>query len=83
MTKELFYGKDGKLPLAKYLTVAGDTASKTGSAGSININAAPLELLLALDPMGNMSEQAGKDMIEYRQDEDKKASLANLNWYRS
>ena len=97
MTKELFYGKDGKLPLAKYLTVAGDTASKTGStaskpgsagsktgsAGSININAAPLELLLALDPMGNMSDQAGNDMIEFRQDEDNKALLGNLNWYKS
>ena len=76
MTKELFYGKDGKLALAKYLTVAGDS-------GSININAAPLELLLALDPLGNMSDQNGKDMIEFRQDEEYKASLANVNWYRS
>ena len=81
MTKELFYGKDGKLSLAKYLTVAGDTASKTGSAGSININAAPLELLLALDPMGNMSDQNGNDMIEFRQDEAHKADLAILTWY--
>ena len=70
MTEKIFSG------IKRYLTEAG-------SDGMININAAPLELLLALDPDGNMSDQNGKDMIEFRQDEDNKLSLGDLNWYRS
>jgi general secretion pathway protein K len=76
MTKELFYGNDEKFALKDYLTVAG-------RQGSININSVRQELLLALDPLGNMSEQAANDMIEFRQDEDNKAILGNLNWYKS
>lgn len=75
MTKELLYGNEDNLPLSEYLTVAG-------REGKININSAPLELLMALDVHMNMSEETGRDLIEYRQEEGNKELLANPGWYK-
>lgn len=78
MTKELFYGndQDQKLALADYLTVAGRD-------GKINVNSAPAEILMALDPAGNMTEQAAKDLVEFAREEDNMAALASPQWVTS
>ena len=74
MTKELFYGnsQEQKLALADYLTVAGRD-------GAININSAPAEILIALDP--DMSEQNAQDLVDFAREEANMADLENPKWY--
>lgn len=77
MTKELFYGnsQEQKLALADYLTVAGRD-------GAININSAPAEILIALEPHGNMSEQNAQDLVDFAREEANMADLADPQWYK-
>lgn len=73
MTKELLYGNEEYQALSNYLTVSG-------REGKININSAPLELLMILDE--NMTEETAQDLIEFRQQEDNMQALANQQWYK-
>ena len=72
MTKELFYGIEDYLGLVNFVTVAGRD-------GKININSAPVEILMALDQ--DMSEENARNLVEFREDEENKEMLANTGWY--
>lgn len=73
MTKDIFYGNEEYSPLAPHLTVAGRD-------GKVNINSAPVEVLMLLDE--NMSEEMANDLVQFRQEEDNETALANPLWYK-
>jgi len=87
MTPELFYGS-GEIPgLADYLTVMGMTDDGGGRFtfdGRININTAPLPVLMALLPEEN--QDLALAIEEYRQEKDGDTYVHDLtspNWYRN
>lgn len=69
ISREIFYGSEGIYGLSRCLTVFGD--------GKININTAPLPVLLALS--AQMTREAVEALDAYRRDE--KNSVAEPNWY--
>ena len=73
ITPELLYGTHEHAGLAQYLTVYGDD-------GKININTVDPVLLQAMAPQ--MTEEAAKSIVEYREQEDNKEKLSSINWYR-
>ncbi|HHP7233286.1 MAG TPA: type II secretion system minor pseudopilin GspK [Desulfobacterales bacterium] len=87
MTPELFYG-DKEIPgLIDYLTVMGMTDDGGGRFtfdGRININTAPLPVLMALLPEENQDLAVAID--EYRQEKDGENYVHDLTsptWYRN
>ncbi|MCB2218553.1 MAG: type II secretion system minor pseudopilin GspK [Desulfobulbaceae bacterium] len=74
ITAELLYGNDEMSALAEYITVHGD-------GRQININTAPVELLLALDErLGDMEAE----LIEaFRREPENEELLADVSWYQT
>lgn len=72
ITKELLYGTEEKKGLISYVTVFGDD-------GKINLNTAPVELVLALD--ADITGDMVKEFDEYRRKEEQNALLADTDWY--
>jgi general secretion pathway protein K len=70
VTRELFYGTGESPGLARFLTVFGD--------GKININTAPVPVLMAL--AAEMTPELVERLDEYRRDEDN--DLADPLWYQ-
>jgi general secretion pathway protein K len=70
MTSDLFNGTEKTVGLAQYLTVFGD--------GRININTAPMPVLLALAE--TMTPEDARRLDEHRRDG--RNDLANADWYR-
>ena len=68
VTRELFYGTGGSPGLAQCLTVFGD--------GKINVNTAPLTVLLALAP--EMTPELAGQIDEYRRNENN--DLSDAAW---
>ena len=73
MTTEIVYGDKEHEGIAEYVTVAGED-------GKINLNTAPLPVLLALSP--DMTAELAQDLIDFREDTDNKEELASPDWYR-
>ena len=72
VTRELFYGNEGRTGLKEYLTVYG-------TDGKININtAAPLVLMALSD---QIDAETADNLIAYRGNEDN--DLSDMNWYKS
>ena len=71
ITKEIFYGTDRKEGIRPYFTVFG---------GQININTAPLPILMAL--ADEMTEDLAEEMDKFRRDEANRWALADKNWYK-
>ena len=69
ISRELYYGKDEKEGISKYLTVYGD--------GKININTADTEVLMSLSD--EIDREMAENMIAYRND--KENDLHNSTWY--
>lgn len=72
MSKELLYGDAEHEGLLPYITVAGNDAA-------VNINTAPLPVLLALLP--GMSEENGRDILAFRSARDNREALATPAWF--
>lgn len=73
MTPALVYGDQNHEGLLDAITVAGDN-------GKINLNTAPLPVLLALS--AEMTPKLAEDLMDYRRDEDNKEALATVGWYQ-
>jgi len=73
-TPELLFGTAEKKALADFITVSGDD-------GRININTAPKEILVSLDPL--LTEELADRLIEFRSDEDNREQLATPTWYQN
>jgi len=73
MTNDIFYGNEEYSGIAEYLTI-------TGSDGMININSAPTEVLKALTE--GLDDEMAQSLVEFRQDEENRDSLADPEWYR-
>jgi general secretion pathway protein K len=72
ITPDIFYGDGRRQGLRNYFTVYG--------GGAININTAPIPVLMALSP--EMTEDIAMDMDKFRRDEANKAALGKKLWYR-
>jgi general secretion pathway protein K len=72
VTEEIFYGNSKRDGIRNYLTVYG--------SGKININTAPIPVLIALSQ--DMSEELAMQMDSYRRDETKEMDLASALWYK-
>jgi general secretion pathway protein K len=72
ITKEIFYGTERREGIQPYFTVFG--------SGQININTAPLPILLAL--ADEMTEDIAGEMDKFRRDESNRWALVNKNWYK-
>lgn len=87
MTPALFYGNEEIPGLVDYLTVAGmidDGGGRFTYDGRININTAPLPVLMALLPEEN--QDLALAIEEYRQEKDGETyahDLTSPTWYRS
>jgi len=73
-TPELLFGTAEKKALADFITVSGDD-------GRININTAPKEILVSLDPL--ITEELADRLMEFRSDEENKEQLAAPTWYQN
>ncbi len=73
MSREILYGTKEHKGLAPLLTVQGND-------GKININTADPILLQALD--SRMTEEAAKEMVEFRNDENNFPKLSTVTWYK-
>ncbi len=74
ITAELLYGNDEMSALAEYITVHGD-------GRQININTAPVELLLALDE--RLGETEAELLEAFRREPENEELLADAAWYRT
>ncbi len=72
MTPELFYGDENREGLRRYLSVYGE--------GTVNINTAPIPVLLALSP--RMNESIAQELDEYRREPTNRGDLRSKEWYR-
>lgn len=72
-TPELVFGTTEKKALADFVTVSGDT-------GKININTAPKEILMSLDPL--VTEDLADLLMEFRSDAENQEQLAAPGWYQ-
>ncbi|MEW6664827.1 MAG: general secretion pathway protein GspK [Thermodesulfobacteriota bacterium] len=72
ITPEIFYGDGRREGIGKYFTVFG--------GGQININTAPLPVLMALSH--EMTEDIAMNMDKFRRDEANKWALGKKIWYR-
>lgn len=71
ITKDIYYGTEGKPGIQSYITIQGD--------GKININTAPALILRALD--AEITEDMVIEMDEFRKDENN--DLSNASWYKN
>lgn len=71
VTEEVFYGNRDRGGIGDYFTVHGDE--------KININTAPVPVLLALSPL--MNETIAGDLHAYRTDPVNRNDLASPDWY--
>jgi len=72
VTKDIFYGNQYKNGIRDYFTVYGGQ--------SININTAPIPVLMALSE--DMTEEIAGEMDLFRRDETNRMLLINKLWYR-
>ena len=72
VTEDIFYGNRYKRGIKPYFTVYG--------GGNININTAPIPVLMALSD--NMTEDIAMELDDYRRDKTNKPALENEQWYR-
>jgi general secretion pathway protein K len=72
VTREIFYGTERREGIRPYFTVFG--------AGLININTAPIPILMALSD--EMTEDIAEKMDKFRRDEANQFALVDKNWYR-
>lgn len=72
VTQEIFYGNRYKSGIKSCFTVYG--------GGLININTAPIPVLMALS--SNITEDMAMELDDYRRDETNKPALGNKQWYR-
>ncbi|MBW1722370.1 MAG: type II secretion system minor pseudopilin GspK [Deltaproteobacteria bacterium] len=72
ITPEIFYGNRHRDGIGQYFTVYGK--------GRININTAPIPVLMALSDQ--MSEDIALEMDNFRHDPVNRADLANKLWYK-
>ena len=72
VTEEIFYGNRERSGISSYLTVYG--------THEININTAPIPVLLALS--FDMTEDLAEQMDEFRRDEGNEAQLTSSAWYK-
>lgn len=73
MTPAIVYGDEDRKGLIDFVTVA-DTE------GKINLNFAPLPVLLALS--ADMTDKLAQELITYREDEQNEEALEQTDWYR-
>ena len=74
ITPELLFGNGEYKALADFIAIESDE-------WKINLNTAPKEILMSLDPL--ISEELANRLIEYREDEENKEALQNPGWYLS
>ncbi len=72
VTREIFYGDQRREGIRPYFTIYGGS--------KININTAPLPIIMALSP--EMTEDIALDMDKFRTDEENRWELSNKLWYR-
>ena len=72
MTRELFYGDENRLGLRSCLSVYG--------GGAVNINTAPIPVLLALSP--RMNESIAQELDDYRREPTNRSDLQSREWYQ-
>jgi general secretion pathway protein K len=72
VTKEIFHGTEEKAGIRPYLSVYG--------SGAININTAPIPVLMALSE--DMTEEIAGEMDKFRQDEATVPLLEKKTWYK-
>jgi general secretion pathway protein K len=72
VTKEIFYGGERSEGIQSYFTVFG--------SAEININTAPLPILMALSD--EMTEDIALEMDKFRRDETNRWALSNKTWCR-
>jgi general secretion pathway protein K len=73
MTPLLLFGDGKREGIFPYITTAG-------ADGKININTAPLPVLMALSP--RLTEEMAQELIDYREDKDNRDLLATVDWYK-
>jgi len=73
MNRQILYGDDEHSGLAEYITVAGQD-------GTINLNTAPAEILLALND--ELSEDMVEDLLAFREDQANYELLNSADWYK-
>ena len=72
MTRELFYGDEDQEALRGCLSVYG--------GGAVNINTAPVPVLLALSP--RMNEDIARELDDYRRQPTSRGELQSKEWYQ-
>lgn len=72
MTPAIVYGDQGHEGILPYVTILGDD-------GKININSAPLPVLLALSE--EMTGELAQELIDFREEEKNQETLATVDWY--
>jgi general secretion pathway protein K len=73
MTPRIIYGDKNHEGIIEYITVMGDD-------GKVNLNTAPLPVLQALSP--EMTPGLAQDLLNFREDRQRKEVLATTGWYR-
>jgi general secretion pathway protein K len=73
VTEEIFFGDKYREGIRPCFTVYGD--------GSININTAPVPVLLALSE--NMNQSVAKELDDFRRDPTNRGRLREVEWYRT
>ena len=73
MTSQIVYGDKGHEGIINYITIVGDD-------GKLNLNTAPLPVLLALSP--EMTPELAQELIVFRQGQQNRKTLANVAWYQ-
>ena len=73
MTQEILYGDHEYEGIAEYITTAGDD-------GKINLNTAPLPVILAVFP--DVSVEMAQELIEFREEPRNREFLGTMDWYR-
>jgi len=71
--KKLLYGDEEHSGIIDYLTIYGRD-------GKININTAPVPVLLALH--AEMTEEMASDLVDFSSDKDNEGMLAQSDWYK-
>ena len=72
VTKDIFYGNRYRSGIKPYFTVYG--------GGNININTAPIPVLMALSD--NMTEEIAMELDDFRRDKTNKPILWSKQWYK-
>jgi general secretion pathway protein K len=73
MTSQIVYGDQDHEGIIDYITVIGDD-------GKINLNTAPLPVLMAFS--ADMTEKVANNLMEFREDKRHGEALATTDWYQ-